>query len=306
MGQNTARNYFFEEIGKRLESEDIYIVSADLAGPPFDFIRREYPDRYVSVGIAEQNLISVACGIAMTGRKVIAYAANPFISFRAFDQVRNAVSLMNLPITIVGLGMGFSVWVCGTTHFVTEDVSMMSLCPGLNTITVSDTDVAGKTLEYILQGGHAPCYVRFDKDCSDSMSGKNFEIKKGWRYVRNGERILIIAQGYTSQMAHSADYGDENPSIMDIVMTPLDSDSFASEVKKYERLIVIEEQQLRGGLGSIVLEILNEYEISKPVKRMGIDYGGRFPEFYGSREYMMEYYHIGPADLVRQVREWGN
>lgn len=303
MGKSAARNYFFEEIGKKMETEDIYIVSADLAGPPFDFIREKYANRYVPVGIAEQNLISVACGIALTGKKVIAYTSNPFIAFRAFDQVRNAAALMGIPLAIVGVGTGFSISAYGTTHFITEDISMMSLCPGLKTITVSDMKVAQKALEYVLGNDHLPCYIRFDKDCDDNLTENDFNLKNGWRYIKqSASKTLVISQGYTSHIANSADFGNEAPSIIDIVANPFDEKSFVDEIQKYEKIIVIEEQQLRGGLGSIILEILNNYGIYKPLKRLGIDYGDEFPEFYASRDYLTKYFGIDSEALTDTIK----
>lgn len=303
MKQNAARNYFFDEIGKKMEKEDIYIVSADLAGPPFDFIREKYHDRYVPVGIAEQNLVSVACGIAMTGKKVIAYTSNPFIAFRAFDQVRNAVTLMDLSLTVVGVGTGFSISPYGTTHFITEDIAMMSLCPGLRTITVSDMDTAEKALTCVFQDKHAPCYIRFDKDCNDNLADNGFEFEKGWRYVREGRNTLIIGQGYTSHIACNTCFSGPKPSIMDIFMSPFEESSFVNEVKNYEKVIVVEEQQLRGGLGSIILEIMNSYGVNVPVTRMGIDFSEGFPEVYGSRKYWLEYYGIDAKHLQEQMEE---
>lgn len=299
MKQNASRNFFFEEIGKKMDSEDIYVVSADLAGPPFDFIRKEYPERYVPVGIAEQNMMSIACGIAMTGKRVLAYTSNPFISFRAFDQIRNAVALMEVPLIIVGVGTGFSISSYGTTHFITEDIAMMSLCPGLRTITVSDIEIAKKALNYVMQETHEPCYIRFDKDCNDSITNSEFELEKGWRYIQTGESTLIIGQGYTSQMLKALTMQKVPFAVMDIFSNPFDEKSFIEEMKKYDRVIVFEEQQLRGGLGSIILEIQNKYGVDVNVYRKGIDFSKGFPKVYGSRKYWMDYYNISIDELSK-------
>ena len=121
MGAHEVRNVYLTRIIEEIKKgEDLYIVSADLAAPCMDEFRESCPRRYVSVGIAEQNLIAVASGLALSGKKVVAYAANPFTVTRAFDQIRNCVSMMNLPIVIAGLGAGFSVTECGATHFVLD------------------------------------------------------------------------------------------------------------------------------------------------------------------------------------------
>ncbi len=304
MGSNQMRNLFFEKIEGLLDSEDVYIVSADLAGPPFDSIRSKHSNRYVSVGIAEQNLISVSCGIAMTGKRVIAYAANPFIAFRAFDQIRNAIGVMNIPVTIVGLGTGFSVSVCGVTHFSTEDIAMMSLCPGIKCITANDSAVVEYALE-LFKKRQSPLYIRFDRDCDEDLSNRQIDTNNGWRYIKKTNDLvydkLIISQGYASHVVNSIVFDSNPPSLMDVYETPFDEVSFVKEVVNYKRILVVEEQQLRGGLGSIVLEIFNSFDVSVPIRRIGIDYSGRFPNHYGSRDYWLDYYGINASKIKEFV-----
>lgn len=286
-----VRDYFFDKVGSAMKDEDIYIVSADLAGRSFDFIRKEYPQKYVPVGISEQNLISVACGIAMSGAKVIAYAANPFIPFRAFDQIRNAASLMNLPITIAGFGIGFGVSACGTTHFTTEDFSMMSLCPNMKIVTVSDNTVAQKAYEDFLNC-KSPTYLRFDKQCGDEIGITNDQdYIKGFRYIKQGVGKLIISTGFMSHLTKNMS-GSE--AVIDLLSYPFDSEALISEIKKYEVIVIYEEQQKRGGLGSAILELLNKNNVKANVTLKGIDYDGKFPSVYGSRNYWLEKYGLNP------------
>lgn len=299
---NNSRNFFFEELGKHMKEEDIYIVSADLAGPPFDYIREKFPQRYIPVGIAEQNLISVACGIALTGKKVVAYTSNPFVSLRGFDQIRNAVTLMSIPLAIVGVGTGFSISNYGTTHYTTEDIAMTSLCPGLDTISVSDCNVAEMIVNQFLRGLKKPCYIRFDKDCNGSIGcGEVVDFIKGWRYLTKGREKVIVAQGYTSQLVAKISSVKVMPSIVDVFKNPFDEKSFVQMVSNYDKVIVVEEQQRRGGLGSIVLEMLNDWYIHKEVKRIGIDYGTCFPEVYGSREYWMNWFGITEENIRKNL-----
>lgn len=284
-----SRDYFFEEIGKVLEAKDIYIVSADLAGKPFDYIRENYPDRYVSVGIAEQNMISVACGIALCGSKVIAYTSNPFISFRAFDQVRNGAALMNLPIAIAGVGVGFGISEYGTTHFVTEDFAMMSLCPNMKIITISDNAVAEKAYHEFVNGSTL-MYLRFDKLCGDEITiVTNEDYQHGFRYIRNGENILIISTGYLTHMA--MEYSSSE-AVIDLFSFPFDSDALLFEINKYRKVYVLEEQQIRGGLGSALLESFRTENIKADVVLKGINYEGKYPSVYGSREYWLRQYGL--------------
>lgn len=312
-----GRDYFFDKIGSVMEDKDIYIISADLAGRPFDYIRKEYPDRFVPVGISEQNLISVACGMAMSGKRTIAYAANPFIVYRAFDQIRNSVSLMDIPVTIAGFGVGFGVSVCGTTHFTTEDFSMMSLCPNMKIVTVSDNTIAEKAFGEFLNC-QTPTYLRFDKQCGGELGETTWEdYSNGFRYIQRGGNILFISTGYMSQLAKDS-AGDQ--AVMDLFSYPFNSDALIGEIEKYRTIVVCEEQQKRGGLGSTILELMNERNVKAEVRLKSIDYGERLPSVYGSRSYWLEkyglnsgggiyrkrlktYYHNYPRNLLVQARQ---
>ncbi len=293
----SSRDYFFEKIGAVMESEDIYIVSADLAGRPFDYIRKAYPTRYVSVGIAEQNMISVACGIALSGKKVIAYASNPFAVFHAFDQARNAVALMNLPVTIVGVGVGFSISEFGNTHFVTEDFAMMSLCPGVRTVTVTDNSVAERAYgEFLRREG--PVYLRFDKACGEPLAETSPEdYNRGFRYLKRGRDRLVLSTGHLAKLAKAAPGG---AAVVDLFAYPFDEDALIDEVSRYGQVYVYEEQQTRGGLGSAVLETLNRRGVAADVTLKGVDYGGRFPEVYGSREYWLRRYGLAAGQTEEE------
>jgi len=287
MRLNGSRDVFFERIGERLEAEDIFIVSADLAGRPFDQIRKVYPERYISVGIAEQNMISVACGIALCGKKVIAYASNPFVVFRAFDQIRNCASLMGLPIAIAGVGVGFGSAAYGPTHFVTEDFAMMSLCPNMEIITVTDDTIADYALERFLHL-RGPLYLRFDKSSPDNFCGK-WDLSCGYRYMREGEENLILSSGYTVPLALEQ---QSDSAVIDVFSYPFTESGLLEEIKKYKKVFVFEEQQRRGGLGSLILEMLTKNRLCTNIELVGIDYDGHFPSTYGSRDYWLNKYRL--------------
>ena len=299
MKLNSARNNFFQAIGSYMEEDDIYIVSADLAGPPFDAIRAYHPNRYVSVGIAEQNMISVALGLALAGKKTIAYTSNPFIAFRAFDQIRNGLSMMHLPLTIVGVGTGFSISEYGTTHFVTEDVAMMSLCPGLKQITISDDTVADSAVNYVREN-HGPLYLRFDKECGGTIGGDKPDIETGFRQIYSGKtpKVTLVTQGYLSQVVSRMDWSNEPVEIYDVYTNPFNYEAFLRKLNSDNTVIVCEEQQLRGGLGSIILEAMNDAGRGQNVVRMGVAYKNAFPEAYGTRNYWLEHYQIS-EDAIR-------
>lgn len=164
-----VRELFFSEIHRRVsEGEDIVLVTSDLAAPSLDQFRKEFPERYISVGVAEQNLIATASGLAIGGKKVVAWGLNPFVTSRAYDQIRNTASLMNIPIVFAGLHTGLSSAISGPTHVVLTDISLMRTCPNIVTYNVSDLGLAASVFEEALKFEH-PCYIRIDKDVAYSL-----------------------------------------------------------------------------------------------------------------------------------------
>ena len=289
---NTSRDMFFEEVGKRMEAEDIYVVSADLAGRPFDGIRERFPERFVQVGKAEQNMVSTAVGLASLGAKVIAYTAAPFHVLRAFDQIRNGAAMMRFPLAIAGVGTGFSIAEYGTTHFSTEDVALMSLCPGIRQVTVSDEAVAESALERFLEQREM-LYLRLDKLCCGCLPFPKPDIDVGFRVRNGGPDTLLITQGYTSQAVNEIDWGGGPvPVWADVFSVPFDEERMLDMIGQAKRVVVCEEQQKRGGLGTMLLELLNEHGMNRQIICMGVDYGQAFPEVYGSRRYWLKQYRI--------------
>lgn len=303
MGSHTPRNLYFEGVHRLMEKEDVFIVSADLAGPPFDSIRRDFPDHYVQVGIAEQNLISVACGIAMTGKKVVAYAANPFISLRAFDQIKNGLENMHVPLTIAGLGTGFSIWEYGSTHYTTEDFQIMSLCANMRIITATDNRVAEKCVE-LTEKNQDLIYIRFDRDCNDVLpSAEDVDLEKGFRVVSRGSKAAILSNGYITQALSRSLPDDYGLSLVDVFQYPYNESAIISFLQDYQCVIVAEELQKRGGLGSTILEMYNDHNLLKKIVRRGVDYRSANMALYQHRDEWLREFGLDATSILRIIEE---
>ncbi len=305
MSVNTTRDIFFQTIYELVKSEeDIVIVSADLGAPSLDSFREEFPNRFINVGIAEQNLISVSCGLALAGKKVIAYAANPFPIFRSYDQIRNAVILMNLPITIVGLGTGFSVSECGATHFAIEDISIMRTLPNISIISVSD-DIIAKEAALNTVSISKPRYLRFDRLVKNGLydNHKNIDFMKGFEVIKPGNKIVALTEGFIGSIVK--ELLSQNPetmdeiAVIDVFSLPFNETLMLEELEGYDKIITLEEHILNGGLGSSIIELLNDHLITKKVKRIGINLDEGYPRVYGDREYLMNCYGL----CINKIKE---
>jgi transketolase len=292
MAYSNVRDIYFETIYDLIkQGEDIVVVSADLAAPSLDIFRKDFGNRFINVGIAEQNLITVACGLALSGKKAIAYGLNPFPITRAFDQIRNTVSSMNIPITIAALNAGLCSAESGATHLAVEDVCLMRTLPRIKTVNISDQIIAKKAA-YNSAFSSQPSYIRFDKQISCQLYDQNeIDFNLGFTVHGNGRDVAIITTGYQvglfkDQINKFIDRG-LNVTLIDCYALPLDETKLLEVLKNVKVIVTVEENCLAGSLGSMILEILSDNEILKPVKRFGINFQNGYPSNFGDREYFL-------------------
>lgn len=295
MGFNGARNIFLESVINKVESgEDIVIVSCDLGAPIFDDFKIKYPDRFISVGIAEQNLISVAGGIALEGKKVIAYGANPFVVTRAFDQIRNLISMMKISLCIVGVGTGLSIAEYGATHYTTEDLALIRMCPNIDAYSVSDALLA-KWLGENFTDFTRPCYIRFDKLTTEDCIIESIDnaYKSGFRLIKKDNATsdrLIISTGNIGYevMKFIKEQKIVNYDFVDIYRFPYDEEALAEILKRYNDIVVIDESNVENSLYTLILRDMNKQGIFKKIKNYSLDFSKGFPKVYGSRNYLLK------------------
>lgn len=307
MSIHGARNIYLEKICEYMDDgEDVFIVSADLGAPCLDHFRIKYPQRFVNVGIAEQNMVVVSAGLALQGKKVIAYTSNPFPVLRAFDQIRNTVSLMNVPLTIVGVGTGFSIPEYGATHFTIEDINILKTCPNLEIINISDNVMAKEmACRTILE--KRPFYVRFDKMIGEELKMKDniIDWSKGLRIFNEGNDGVLFTTGNTVleilPLINKLELNNIFLTLVDVFKFPILGSEIAKILKNKKFAITLEELNLQGGLGSSILEVMADYECFLPTKRFGLDMTKGFPNEYGSREYLKKGYGLDLVDIENEI-----
>ncbi len=293
MAYSNVRDIYFDTIYNLIkQGEDIVLVSADLAAPSLDIFRRDFGNRFVNVGIAEQNLIAVTCGIALTGKKVIAYGLNPFPITRAFDQIRNTVSSLNLPITIAALNAGLCSGESGATHLAIEDIALIRTLPLIKTINISDQSIAKKAA-YNTAFSDKPSFIRFDKQISERIYDENMiDFNKGFAMHGTGKDIVFVSTGYQVGLLKERIFELEkkgiNVSLIDCYTLPVNEENLSDVLRTASTIVTVEENSLPGGLGSMILELLADHEILKPVKRFGIDFKQGYPSYFGDRNYFLE------------------
>ncbi len=285
-------------------NKDVVFISCDSslgagAGP----FRSAYPQRHFEFGIAEQNAMSHAAGLAISGKIPFIAAYVPFVTYRCFEQIRNDVAKTNLNVNIMGNNSGFSVSALGPTHTILEDVGVLRSLPNMTIISPADG------IEY----SQAPCaasqidgpvYIRISRVKSKRIYAEDHELIVGKAdIVRKGSDITIIASGTTVSIAIDAaqilsDQKIEAEVINLSTIKPLDKKTLLESVSKTRKIITVEEHSVINGIGSAVSDALIKED---PVK---MDFIGVNDEYapVGSYNELMDHYGINPVNVAVRVQ----
>ena len=287
------------QLGK--ENENIVVFDADLASATkTDLFAKEFPNRFFDMGIAEQNMISTAAGMATCGKISYASTFAVFAAGRAYDQIRNSVCYPHLNVKICATHAGITVGEDGATHQMIEDISLMRTLPNMTVISTSD-DIQTKWVVKEISKIDGPVYLRLSRLATPIIYDERhkFEIGKAVQ-IGNGTDGTIFATGVTVSEALKAQEELKNNGIdvrvIDIhTIKPIDREIIVKCAKETKKLISIEDHNVIGGLGSAISEVLTEEYPSKLI-RLGIkDTFGKS----GKAEELMEYFGIVAKNIVR-------
>lgn len=261
------------ELGK--ERDDFLVLDADLAAATqTGMFKKAFPERFYDCGIAEANMISIAAGIAATGKKVICSSFAMFAAGRAFEQVRNSIGYPHLNVIIGATHAGISVGEDGATHQCCEDIALMRTIPGMTVINPADATEAKKAVRAALELD-GPVYMRFGRLAVPVIFGDdyNFEVGKGVQ-LKDGNDVTVIATGLMVNEALEAyellKKDGINARIINMhTIKPLDKEIIFKAAKETGAIVTAEEHSVIGGLGSAVSEtVCEEYPV--PVVKLGV------------------------------------
>ena len=305
----TMRDVFIEKIYSRMHENDyIFFLCADFGAPALDKIREEFSDRFINVGIAEQNLINVSTGLALEGYTVYAYAIAPFLTMRAYEQIRTNLSISSqikqINVNLIGVGAGLSYDVSGPTHHCLEDLSIMRVLPNIEVFSPSDWKMAESFIDYSIST-KKPKYIRFDSkpltqiyDDSDSIN-----IETGFYELMKGEKVCLVSTGYMTHRALNVSNELKDVGVIDLFMLkPLNEELLFDTLKKYEYIITIEEAFVNsGGLGSLMSDVLNKYQSDIKLKKLG--FNDKYVFELGNRNHLHKINALDELSIVRTVKE---
>tara|TARA_R110000824_G_scaffold103921_5_gene246752 strand:- start:812 stop:1732 length:921 start_codon:yes stop_codon:yes gene_type:complete len=298
------RDAFIERIKENLKfDKDIFFLSADFGAPALDDLRKDYPDNFIHCGISEQAMIDVAVGLALEGKKVFCYAMAPFLSMRALEQIKCGPGIMNLPITLISVGVGIGYCDSGPTHYVTEEYACLRSIVNSNIYTASDPIVASNIAKRILDRPEF-AYVRLDRDDLPDMYDKRDTHTGQVRdvYVHNPKEKdfkLLISHGKMSHVCKEISDSDDRFAFADILKSkpfPYDIE-LTEQINKSDGIIVVDEQTPSGSLSSAVWEWVSKNGLFPKIKAVTL------PEEYffenGGREYLLNKNNLSKENIIQ-------
>ncbi len=305
------RDVFLEKVWRQMSHDDsIFFVSADFGSPVLDKVRRDFPDRFINVGIAEQNLINISAGLASEGFNVYAYAIAPFITMRCYEQIRVNASLLSevrdLSINLIGVGVGYSYVVSGPTHQCYEDLTLMRSLPNFEIISPSDHVTAEHSFKYSMKRGLR--YFRFDAQALPVVYKSNELNNLGFSILKRGKEALLITTGFVTHTALKVVHELKNKGVIlgvvDIYnITHFSKNDLLSEIKKYQFVVSCEEGFAgRGGLDAMIGELLRNNNVD--IKFMGLGINPRYSFELGSREFLHERAGIGKKSIIQSIEKF--
>ena len=303
------RDSFLRRLHHAMNSDDsIFLLSADFGSPVIDLIRADFPDRFINVGIAEQNLVNIATGLSLEGYKVFCYAIAPFITMRCFEQIRVNLALLSevreVNVNLIGVGAGYSYVVSGPTHQCYEDLSIMRSLPNLSILSPSDHRLAADCFDFAVSN-KGPKYIRFDAQILPSLDSRNDSLSQGWRRLRTGTHASLLTTGFathTGLVVADRLASEHNISCEVIDVCRLDADIHLANVVSATEVVTLEEAfEGRGGLDAFVRS-----QLGGSLSVLGIGVRPQYEFELGTREELHEKVGIGPDSIVRRIEGYIN
>jgi transketolase len=294
------------ELGK--ENKDIVVLDADLSGSTRTaFFASEFPERFFNFGVAEQNMMGAAAGLASCGKTVFASTFAMFATGRAWDQVRNSICYSKLNVKIVATHAGITVGPDGATHQALEDIAIMRVIPNMTVIVPCDGPQTKDAIKASLDI-KGPVYIRLGRSKVPTVEGKgDFKVGKA-DVLKQGEDVSIFACGIMTKFALDASQVLEKENIKATVINmhtikPIDQDIVRQMTKKTKAMIICEEHSITGGLGCAVEEVVAECGCPIPVARIGVN--NRFGQS-GDEKDLLKEYNLQAVDIVNKVKKMLN
>jgi transketolase len=285
----------------------VFLLTADLGWSVLETFARRFPRRFLNVGVAEQNLIGVATGLARTGYQPFAYSIATFISMRCYEQFRDGPVLHRLPVRLIGMGGGFSYGHAGPTHFGMEDLALARLQPAVTALAPADS-AQTRAVVKCLPALPGPAYLRVDKTEEPDIPGLagRFAIDTP-ELVRPGRGLIFVTTGSIARAVLRAAELLERDGLAAAVCILAHlgfqaAPALIELLRPFAHAVAVEEAFTTGGLGSLVAETIAEHLPSLRLLRLGI--AAPLDGITGSRDYLRQRHGLDAEGIATRVRRF--
>jgi len=287
-------------------SEQIVALCADLTdSTQISLFKDAFPKRFIEIGVAEQNLVTVASGMARAGKIPFTSSYAAFSPGRNWEQIRTTIALNNQPVKIIGSHAGVYTGKDGATHQMLEDIALMRVLPNMVVIAPGDSVEAEKATRAIAENGK-PSYLRLAREKTPVFSTTDSPFEIGKAYVlREGTSVSLMGTGtMTYRLLEVANILAEHDIDAEVVhvptIKPLDQETILASARKTGRVVTAEEAQVAGGFGGAITELLSD-RLPMPVKRFGMQ--DRFGES-GDPAELFELFGLSAQQIADSITEW--
>lgn len=287
------------------EMPNIRVVAADMSyGARLDRFKALYPEKFINVGIAEQNMLGVCAGLAEERFKPIALAQATFITMRDYEPIRQYMSYMGYPIILIGLSAGLGMQFMGNTHYAMEDLSIMRSIPGIDILSPADCGEAVKAIQYALKS-NCPTYIRLTGSAADPGVYENdFDYNPSMsNLVKAGSDITVFATGsMVSRSIEAARIVEDKVGatvrVVDIhSLSPFDKQAVI-DAKASKLIVSVEEHHTTGGLGSAIADVMAEVSGFASLHKLGIQ--NKY-SVVGDYNFLLEQHHLYPEAIAEDI-----
>jgi len=303
------RNAMMESLMNLAEKDsDLMLLTGDLGFGVFEEFEKRHPKQFLNVGVSEQNMIGIASGLALKGKKVFVYSIGNFPTLRCLEQIRNDACYHQLNINIVAMGAGFSYGALGMSHHATEDIAIMSSLPEVTVLSPSTKDEAKQLVNnaYFEKG---VCYIRIDKSSITSdVPNPDIKIGNAYTLAEGGSGIIIFATGGIAEEAIKARSALLEEGVYVEVASistvkPIDREFILSKSKQNNYVITLEEHNTFNGLGTLIANLLYEEGVfNKKFTKLGVD--DEYVSIVGSQKFLREYCGIDAISIKSIIKKY--
>lgn len=301
------RNHLIAEITKEAETNpNIVFLTGDLGYNVVNKFYDEFPARFINCGISEQNMTSVAAGLALEGKCVFTYSIGNFSTLRCIEQIRNDICYHNANVKIIALAAGFPYGALGMSHHATEDIACMRSLPNMTVFSPCDpleTMAVAKAAISI----NTPCYIRIGRGGEPNIhdSFDNFQIGKAYKLYDGNDGVILSTGAITIEAVKAVQELKKEGINITLysfpTIKPIDKDLIISLSKKFSIIYTLEEHNKFGGFGSAISEVVAQIPGNRAcVKMIALD--DEYTSIVGDCSYLRHYYHLDAESIVTKIK----